>query len=337
MNKRNAFLRPMLALLATIACCFSCITIKTVGIPDKVNANETVEFTVEWDFDAETERNPEYIVFAMLVPKSWGISNNAEVSYSTNNLASQLQYKTDIVNEKMVLMDPSEKEATTGLPYPSACNAFRGQAGNYGSMEWVCFKSQTSFATDGSDAAQGVVNITTKVKFKTGGANIKFNFALQLFGTVKGFYDENGSNAEYSDMYVKTVEVVGGTGYDDFTTPKLVSTTPSEIGYGDIFCINFSTNVAGAESKLQGESDVYVKGEATLASGKTVQISGNSKINKMETSDKINFTKYVYLPQLFNLGKSDKIESLTVWFENASGSVIEKGTTGGGFKVSKAN
>lgn len=337
MKKRNLHIRSVFAILAMIAVCFSCITIKTVGIPDKLQANDTVEFTVEWDFDAETERNPEYIVFAMLVPKSWGISNNAEVSYSTNNLASQLQYKNDIVNEKMVLMDPSEKEATTGLPYASACNAFRGQAGNYGSMEWVCFKSQTSFATDGSDAAQGVVNVTTKVKFKTGGANIKFNFALQLFGTVKGFYDENGSNAEYSEMYVKTVEVVGGTGYDDFTTPKLVSTTPSEIGYGDIFCFNFSTNVAGAESDLQGESEVYVMGTATLASGKTVTLSTKGKQNLMETSDKTQFSKYVYLPQLFNISPSDKIENLVVWFENKAGDKIEKGGEGDGFIVSKAN
>jgi len=333
--KKNNYSKVALAFVAMVALCFSCITIKEITIPAEVNAGETIEFDVNWEFKAETERSGNFVL-VMLFPKSWGAANTIEASFSTSNLPTQGQFSSDITNEKMVICN-GELEPTYGVAYSSAAQAHYGSCGNYGSVEWCALRSQTKFETNGSDAIKvdgemPIVSITVHVKVKVGDPNIAYNFAAGICGTQSGF--GGGDNAEYCDAFIQGVTVKNGTGdFDNFTVPKLASTVPGEIGYGDIFSVVFSANIAGAESALKGANDVYVMVEADMADGSMKSTTAKNSLNLMTSADEGNtFTKYIYLPQLLGVNNSKDIKKVRVWFENKAGDVVEN-SGGDKFKI----
>ncbi len=303
-----------IAVLATIAVLlFSCITFNSVLWPSDPKADSEIEVKVQVQLVPETERNG-YFTLAILVPKSWKVSETLNASYSATNVQQSGKALFDITDEAMVIAN-AETEPTTTMPYNTAMLSQFGIFGNTGPVEWVVVRGTTYINTDGS-GTHPTTTANVSLKFKTGGNNIKFFSAVATCLSDNGFNTANAGEFLVSD--VQTVSVTGGKGNDDYTVLHFVSTTPQTFRYGDFVSIEFVSKIGDVETPLYGEKTAYLNAVATLADGseKTVE-----KI-EMTMSSETSYYRYIYPKSLFGLDEDAVITDLHVWFTNADGSKV---------------
>ena len=115
-----------------------CMTIENITHPDSPQVNSEIEIGVDLKFEPAGNDNTK-LIFAVLAPKSWNISDNAQLTYTTNGYS-----KGDVVNEKMSLVEETAIEPKTGLFWTEAIESEIGLMGNLGPVEWVVFESQNN-------------------------------------------------------------------------------------------------------------------------------------------------------------------------------------------------
>lgn len=315
------------ALACVAAVLFSCITFNSVVWPSDPKANSEIEVKVQVQLVPETERSG-YFVLAMLVPKSWKVSDNLTAVYSAQDVQSGGKL-INITDEQMLLAN-DYTEPTTTMPYNTAMLSQFGVLGNTGPVEWVVVRGTTKIDTDGSgDHPTSIANVS--LRFKTGANNVKFFTAVATCLSDNGFNTSNDGEFIISDT--QTIRVTGGSGNDDFTVLHFVSTTPQTFRYGDFVSIEFVSKIDETLTPLYGEEKVYLNAVATLGDGSEKTV----KDVLMTKSGEIHYFRYIYPKQLFGLDEDAVITDLHVWFTNADGTKVATDSENPkGYQVSQA-
>ncbi len=193
MYKRNLIILVFPLLLVM------CMTIENITHPDNPQINSEIEIGVDINLEPANDDNTK-MIFAVLAPKKWDISNNAQVSFSTLGFS-----KGDVVDEQMTLVGETENEPTTNQLWSAAIENKNGMMGNLSGVEWVVFESQTIFNIAANDEES--ISAHIKVKLNTGSENIKVSMGYFFCGKSKGlntsYYRENAKS--------KILRITGGT------------------------------------------------------------------------------------------------------------------------------
>lgn len=320
----------IIACIATVLAVFACMTIEEINFPDNPKANSDIVITVKVKLVTETD-DISKMAFAVLAPKSWNLASNAQLSLTTNGYSTQ--GFSEVTDEKMILMSTTDHEPTTDLTWPQAYQSKIGVMGNTGPVEWTVFRSQTTFTINDKVSKEPIYGTVT-IRLKTGPSNIKFFMGFGFCGMHYGL--NNGGEGRYKpNETAKILTVTGGTGSFDYTVLNYVSTVPSEFRYGDIFSVNFVSEVSNTPTKLKGVDKVYLGGRVLLADGTSKEVDTPSEATLMTKTGDISYMKYIYPKSFFNLPKNAIIKDLHVWFTNADKSIIvTNGTTG--FEVAQS-
>lgn len=318
-----------LALVALPLMVAACMTIEEIIHPDDAQVNSEIDITVRIKLVTETDETTQ-LVFAVLAPKSWNIAQSAQLSLTTSGYASQGY--ADVTDEQMELMPDSEVEPTTALKWSEAYQSKIGLMGNLGPMEWVVFRSKTTFIINDKVSTDPIEG-TVKIRLTTGSQSIKCFMGYGFCGMKSGF---NGERYKANEMS-KVLTVTGGSGAMlDYTTVSLVSTVPSVFRYGDIFSVKFESVAGSTETALKGAEKVYLCGRALCEDGSEVTVSTTGDANLMEKLGETSYQKYIYPRHFFSLPEGTRIEALYFYFKNEDGSIVVRDTSGEDFLVSQS-
>lgn len=301
-----------LAILAAAVLTFSCMEIVDIIFPDDPQVNSEIEITVITKLTTETDETTK-MIFAALFPKSWRAAENISVSLTTSGYTNQGY--AEVVDQPMSIVNSSDVELTTQLPWAQAYQSNIGFMENKGDVEWVVFESKEEFIINDKVSTAPITG-TVKIKVRTGPDNIKYFFAAGFCSKRSGF---GGNDGRYkANETAKVLQVTGGSGPSyDFTVLPLVSTVPNVFRYGDIFSVCFESQVDGTATALHGEENVYLCGKASLSDGTVIEINTVSEANVMKKSGDVSYYKYIYPIQFFNVPEDKEIESISVYFTNS--------------------
>lgn len=318
-----------LAILALPLCVVACLTIDEIIHPDDARVNSEIDITVRIRLVTETDETTQ-LVFAVLAPKSWNIAQSAELTLTTEGYAGQGY--AEVVDEAMVLMPDTEVEPTTALKWPEAYQSKIGLMGNLGPVEWVVFRSQTTFIINDKVSTDPIVG-TVKIRLTTGSQNIKCFMGYGFCGKKSGFNTERYKANEKA----KVLTVTGGSNpMIDYTTVSLVSTVPSVFRYGDIFSVRFESVAGEVETALKGAEKVYLYGRAVYNDGQEAVVDAIGEATLMEKIGETTYQKYIYPRQFFGLPDDAVITATYFHFTNEDGSIVVRDTPGTDFLVSQA-
>ncbi len=198
MRKLN-FFKKIIVLLILPMILVMCMTIENITHPDNPKVNSEIEIGVNVKLEPANDDNTK-MIFAVLAPKSWGIADNAVLTFSTNGYT-----KGDVSDEQMTLVAETETEPTTNLAWPAALGDQLGLMGNLGPVEWVVFESQTVFNI--IDEEEELITAQINIKLTTGTENIKLSMGYFFCGKNNGlngdFYQANAKS--------KVLRVTGGS------------------------------------------------------------------------------------------------------------------------------
>ena len=313
------FLR-IFAFAAILAAMFGCVhNILDIVFSSNPQAGAEDTIVVKTEFRNGTGTNG-YLVFAALLPTNMDAANNATVTMTTQNF--QNHGFADVTDLPFVVMEADAAELKSGAPWKTTLMAKFGAQGNYGDFEWVVWRSQDTYAlgenSDDSEAYRTQADI--KITFKNKDYNVKFHFAAMYATTAHGLDDDR-----YASPFVKTYQTYGGATTEDYTVPKLVNVTPLKYTFEDIMGIDFQSSVAGVETALVGETDVYMMGKVVLDDGSELSVTEATSNNRMKMTGETSYLKYIYPRQFFGVPASKKIAKMYFWFQNADGTKVEDG------------
>lgn len=313
--------KHLLLLLVASFLVATCMTIEDIIHPDNAQVDSDINISVKIKIVAETDGNSK-LAFGILVPKSWNVANNA-----TLTLTTAAGFAANVVtNEPMVLVGSGEKNPSDALPWASSFQSKIGVLENTGPVEWVVFKSATTFQINDQVAGQKEVTGTVNIKLHTGARAIKFFMGYTFCGEAFGFNSE-----KYPDDYVQASKMLEVTGGDepmmDFTADPAISFVPATFGFGDIFSIKYNEPNYVTEGGLKG-GEAYLVGKVTyeengVVKEKTIDET-SSKTLMEELGDMGQVTswqKYIYPKEFFGLPKNAVILNIQVHFTNKDKSI----------------
>lgn len=308
-NRKHRF--APLAIIATAALTFACMALKEIILPENAQVNSEVEITVVTELTTETDETTK-MIFAALFPKSWKAAENISATLTTQGYNTQGY--ADVTNQPMNLVNASDVELTTQLPWAAAYQSKIGFMENKGDVEWIVFESKDEFIINDKVSKEPITG-TVKIKVKTGPNNIKYFFAAGFCSKRSGF---GGNDGRYkANETAKVWEITGGTGASyDFTVLPVVSTVPGVLRYGDMFSVCFESKVEDTQTELFGVEEIYLMGEATLNDGTVLKVDKVSADNMMKKKGEVSFYRYIYPKAFFNVPEGKEITDLRVYFTN---------------------
>lgn len=325
--------KTLLAVASVIVVAFfACNEWDYIDQPETVYLNEEVKIQAKIRIEPSTNYDSR-LIFGMYAPKSLDLKNNATLIFNTLNIGEVLgadyPQAVDIKNEKLTPIDMSSPAPDAGgKTYTEAFMEHFGVGENASlatpiEMEWVAWESKIQ--TYISDKLPGDVAhnqhffATVDITFNAGPEELECYLGYASLNAVKGF---NTSDEQFSPQMFKHFVV------DTYEAPALPTLTmvQSVYRFGDIFGMEFS-DIATA---LEGESEIYICGRATLTTGEVIEVTEAVEANRLQPISRrlpngeyqYLFEKYIYPPFMFNLAEGQKIDALTIWFINADGSVV---------------
>lgn len=311
-----------LSLLALLMLVVTCMTIEEIIHPENAQVDSEIDITVKIKIVAETDGNSR-LAFGVLMPRDWNVKENATVTLTT-----QAGFAGNAVNnEPMELMSPSDTNPTDGLPWAASFQSRFGILGNTGPVEWVVFKSATTFQINDNIVGRDVVDGTVNIRLKTGTRAVKFYAGYTFLGEAFGFDGE-----KYPDEDVVAAKLLEVTGGDlpqmDFTAEPALSFTPATFGFGDIFSIRYNEPNYVTEGGLK-EDDVHLYAKALYIED---GVEKEKVVNEISTKTLMEplgnlgavttFQKYIYPKHFFNLAEDVEILSIEVHFTNKNNSIV---------------
>ena len=311
-----------LSLVAVLFLVVTCMTIEEIIHPDNARVDSDINITVKIKIVAETDGNSK-LTFGVLMPKAWNVKDNALLTLTTDAAFAG----NKVTNEPMVLMSAADKNPTDGMPWSASFQSRMGVLGNTGPMEWVVFKSVTTFQINDNIPDQKTVVGTVNIKLHTGSRAVKFYAGYTFCGEAFGF---NGEKYPDEDVVeAKLLEVTGGDDPQmDFTADPALSFVPATFGFGDIFSIRYNEPNYIAEGGLKGgEVHLYAKvqyREGGVEKEKIVdEISDKTLMESLGNLGAVtSFQKYIYPREFFDLSKDADILGIQVHFTNKDKSVV---------------
>ncbi|MGV8963730.1 MAG: DUF4961 domain-containing protein [Candidatus Saccharimonadaceae bacterium] len=312
----------VLSLLVILFLAFTCMTIEDIIHPDNAQVDSDINITVKIKIVAETDGTSK-LAFGILMPKAWNVKDNATVTLTTD--AGFAGNK--VTNERMVLMSATDKNPTDGMLWSASLQSRMGTLGNTGPVEWVMFKSATTFQINDNILGQKIVEGYVNIKLHTGSRAVKFYAGYTFCGEAFGF---NGEKYPDKDVVeAKLLEVTGGdVPQMDFTADPALSFVPATFGFGDIFSIRYNEPNYVTEGGLK-DSDVHLYAKALYMEGgveKEMIVDEISDKTLMESLGNLgavtSFQKYIYPRSFFGLSKDADILAIQVHFINKDQSVV---------------
>lgn len=309
---------------------FACNEWDYIDQPETVYLNEEVKIQAKLRIEPGTNYDCR-LIFGIYAPKSLDLKNNAKLIFNTENIAEVLgadyAKAIDIKNETLTPIDMASVAPDSGdKTYEQAfLDQFGvGENASLGiEMEWVAWESKIQ--TYISDKLAGDVAhnkhffATVDITFNAGPEELECYLGYASLNAVKGF---NTSDEQFSPQMFKHFVV------DTYEAPALPTLTMIQSAYrfGDIFGFEFSET----STDLEGETDIYVCGRATLTTGEVVEVTEAVDANRLQAISRRLpngeyqnlFEKYIYPPFMFNLADGQKIEALTIWFIDATGTKV---------------
>lgn len=329
--KKYKYYLTLLGLLFIVA---MCMTIEEIIHPDDAQVDSDIDITVKIKIVAETDGNSK-LAFGILMPKDWNVKENAVVTLSTVAGFAGNQ----VTNEPMVLVSSADRNPTDGLPWAASFQSRFGVLGNTGPVEWVVFKSATTFQINDNIANQKVVDGTVNIKLHTGSRAVKFYAGYTFCAESFGFDGEKYPDEDVVEA--KLLEVTGGDEPQmDFTADPPLSFVPATFGYGDMFSIRYNEPNYITEGGLK-EGDVHLYARVRYVEGGTEkenivdEISDKTIMESLGNLGSVtSFQKYIYPKSFFDLPGDVEIISIHVHFTNKDKSiVIVNNETGDDFLV----
>ena len=314
--------RYFLSLLVLLFLVVTCMTIEDIIHPENAQVDSDINITVKIKIVAETDGNSK-LAFGILMPKAWNVKDNATVTLTTE--AGFAGNK--VTNEPMVLMSVTDTNPTDGKPWAASFQSRMGVLGNTGPVEWVVFKSATTFQIHDQIPEQKTVVGTVNIKLHTGSRAVKFYAGYTFCGEAFGFHGEKYPDEDV--VAAKLLEVTGGDEPQmDFTADPAVSFVPATFGFGDIFSIRYNEPNYVTEGGLK-DGDVHLYAKALYMEGgvekeKIVdEISAKTLMESLGNLGAVtSFQKYIYPRDFFGLSKDADILSIQVHFTNKDKSVV---------------
>jgi hypothetical protein len=264
------------------------------------------------------------LAFGILMPKAWNVKDNAMLTLTT-----EAEFAGNkVTNEPMVLMSATDTNPTDGMPWSASFQSRMGVLGNTGPMEWVVFKSATTFQINDQNESQKTVVGTVNIKLHTGPRAVKFYAGYTFCGEAFGF---NGEKYPDEDVVeAKILEVTGGDEPQmDFTADPAMSFVPATFGFGDIFSIRYNEPNYITENSLK-EGDVYLYTKAIYTEGSVEkekivdEISAKTLMESLGDLGAVtSFQKYIYPREFFDLSKDADILNIQVHFTNKDKSIVK--------------
>ena len=298
--------------------------------PETVYLNEEVKVTARLRIEPSTNYDSR-LIFGIYAPKSLDLKNNATLIFNTENIAEVLgvdyPQAVDIKNEKLTPIDmASAAPDAGGKTYTEAFMEHFGVGENASlgiEMEWVAWESKIQTYISDKLAGDAAHNqhffATVDITFNAGPEELECYLGYASLNAVKGF---NTQDEQFSPQMFKHFVV------DTYEAPALPTLTmvQSVYRFGDIFGMEFSDTATA----LEGESDIYICGRATLTTGEVIEVTEAVDANRLQPISRrlpngeyqYLFEKYIYPPFMFNLADGQKIDALTIWFINADGSKV---------------
>lgn len=311
-----------LALLGLLFIVAMCMTIEEIIHPDDAQVDSDIDITVKIKIVAETDGNSK-LAFGILMPKDWNVKENAVVTLSTVAGFAGNQ----VTNEPMVLVSSADRNPTDGLPWAASFQSRFGVLGNTGPVEWVVFKSATTFQINDNIANQKVVDGTVNIKLHTGPRAVKFYAGYTFCAESFGFDGEKYPDEDVVEA--KLLEVTGGDEPQmDFTADPPLSFVPATFGYGDIFSIRYNEPNYITEGGLK-EDDVHMYARVRYVEDGTEkekivdEISDKTIMESLGNLGSVtSFQKYIYPKSFFDLLGDVEIISIHVHFTNKDKSIV---------------
>jgi len=163
-----------------------CITIPNVTQPTTAVVSEEITITVDVDV-AAAETAAYNVIFGVLVPESWDIASNAEVSYTSPSGSGTFSLAPD-------------------QTYSDQMMEMVGIGENYGRVQWVTYISDDVVSGTENENFSGQVQLT----FNVGDENLKTQLGYVVADTNYGITLDNGS-PNYGSRFTDCFEVTGGT------------------------------------------------------------------------------------------------------------------------------
>jgi hypothetical protein len=300
----------------------TCMTIEEIIHPENAQVDNDINITVKIKIVAETDGNSK-LAFGILMPKAWNVKENATVTLTTNAAFAG----NKVTDEHMVLMDASDTNPTDGMPWASSFQSRFGVLENTGPVEWVVFKSATTFQIHDGNPDQKVVEGIVNIQLRTGSRAVKFYAGYTFCGEAFGFHGEKYPGKDVVES--KLLEVSGGDEPQmDFTSDPALSFIPATFNFGDIFSIRYNEPNYVTEGGLKN-GDVYLYGKVLyLENGveKEKVINQISKKTLMEPLGDLgavtSFQKYIFPREFFELPVDVEILNIQVHFTNMDKSVV---------------
>ncbi len=300
----------------------SCLFLDNVTIYNE--AGEEVEygevgkkltFVIKGHLSPRSNVTADGLVMAMLVPRSWDLAHNADVTYTLTRYTEDYnhRYKMSVIPEGSL---PKNGE---GMTWSDRLKYVYGIGPNVlDDMEWVAFQSDDSW-----DVVQSLDgDITVYVVTTPGTENLRCRLGFFFNHTdhgCGGMADNDDQKSLFTDY---CFEVVGGDNpVVDFCNNHYNKISPMSSLQNDF--VTFTFNSDAANNELAG-GEVYLQGTAYSTSGKAYAVTEKSEKTRMhpsETGGK-DYNLMVWPVDFFNVPVDEELEYIDYTFCNADGSVV---------------
>lgn len=268
-----------------LACCGE--EIVSVDQPATAAVGSSIDVNVKINIPTAGNGGPDYMIFAVLVPKGWKAGQNTAVTYTSPSGDGVMTVLPDAVLPKN----------GGGLTWPAYTKRTFGNAGNLiDDMEWVVFQSDKSFSHNGNTFTG---DIHVKMKVGADGNNTLVKLAYVLSDSGNG-YTSDGSGTYFSFKANDTCfELTGGTGdLVDFCNPQLTIIDPPKSLDNDFVTLTFDGNVV--DTPVKGQSEVYICATAYTSDGKTINVcEQTAKTLMKQTTSNSNRYQITFWPRSF--------------------------------------
>ncbi|MEG0808449.1 MAG: DUF4961 domain-containing protein [Alistipes sp.] len=296
-----------------------CLEFESITQPERALIDTEINVVAKLKVVPETDGSGR-LVFAILAPVAWNLTENASLTLTTLNYGT-LQGGTDVVNETLALIPASDLEPNSKKSWSEAFQTVKGIGNNAQlttpvDVEWIVWRSSTTFTINDKVNKEAVL-ADVKIKLSTG------EIPVTCYLGYSYCYDGWG---------LKANEARDAIDFRSITTyGAVLATVPSVLRYGDIFAVQFSPK----NTELDNDSEVYLCGTAVYNNGQRAEVTVKESRNLMEKINNKLFEKYIYPKLFFDLPADAVIEELRFYFTNADGTRVVMDDTKG-FLVEQA-
>lgn len=292
-----------------------CMEITQVNQPSEATIEEQIDISVSVDIAPEEDASHK-LVFGVLAPKAWNISENAGASFTSPEADGNMRLATE-----------DDIATDTTATWSETMHAKVGIGENYGQVEWVVFISENPVEVTNEEDFSGTINLSLQV----GDQNMITQMGYVAANTGYGL---NNEDDDYDTHFTECMEVSGGDNpVINLCGPapsNAVSYTPEAFAWNDITTIHFDAT-AGADSEpteLAGAGEVYICATADYTGG-TSEVCEANETTAMTSQEENMWEITIWPRRFFDIPPEAEINGISFHFRNQDGSTVVKNPSSG--------